>query len=358
MPESFTPHAVLVTGGAGFIGSNFINHFMAGNPECRVVNLDVLTYAGNLENLRSVENKSNYRFVKGDIGDGGLVATLLRDEKIDAVVHFAAESHVDRSIMGPEVFVRTNVLGTQILLEESRKHLRSGDVDDFRYLQISTDEVYGSLGKTGYFTEETPLAANSPYSASKAGADLLARAYHETFGFPALTTRCSNNYGPYQFPEKLIPLMIHNIFAGRELPVYGDGQNIRDWLHVRDHSMAVETVLKKGRPGRVYNIGGNNEWKNIDIVNLVCDLMDRKLGKTPGTSNALITFVKDRPGHDRRYAIDAARIKRELGWEPSYTFERGIAETIDWYLDNREWTEKVTSGAYRDYYRNMYEGRQ
>jgi len=358
MSGSFTPHAVLVTGGAGFIGSNFINHFMAGNPGCRVVNLDTLTYAGNLENLRSVENKSNYRFVKGDISDGGLVAALLHDEKIDAVVHFAAESHVDRSIMGPEVFVRTNVLGTQILLEESRKHLQSGCVDDFRYLQISTDEVYGSLGKTGYFTEETPLAANSPYSASKAGADLLARAYHETFGFPALTTRCSNNYGPYQFPEKLIPLMIHNILAGRELPVYGDGQNIRDWLHVMDHSMAVETVLKKGRPGRVYNIGGNNEWKNIDIVNLVCDLMDRKLEKAPGTSNSLITFVKDRPGHDRRYAIDAERIKRELNWEPSYTFERGIGETIDWYLDNREWTDQVTSGAYRDYYRNMYEARQ
>ncbi len=357
MPQSFTPHAVLVTGGAGFIGSNFINHFMAGNPDCRVVNLDALTYAGNLENLRPLENKSNYLFVKGDISDGGLIAALLREQKIDAIVHFAAESHVDRSIMGPEIFVRTNVLGTQVLLEESRKYIQSGGTDNFRFLQISTDEVYGSLGKTGYFTEETPLAANSPYSASKAGADLLTRAYHETYAFPAMNTRCSNNYGPYQFPEKLIPLMIHNILAGKELPVYGDGQNIRDWLHVRDHSMAVETVLKKGQTGRVYNIGGNNEWKNIDIVNLVCDLMDRKLGNAPGTSNALITFVKDRPGHDRRYAIDASRIKRELGWEPSYTFERGIDETIDWYLDNREWSEKVTSGAYRDYYRNMYEGR-
>jgi dTDP-glucose 4,6-dehydratase len=260
--------------------------------------------------------------------------------------------------MGPEVFVKTNVLGTQILLEESRKYRQAGGAGDFRYLQISTDEVYGSLGKTGHFTEETPLAANSPYSASKAGADLLARAYHETYGFPTLTTRCSNNYGPYQFPEKLIPLMIHNIVAGRHLPVYGDGRNIRDWLHVKDHSMAVETVLKKGHAGRVYNIGGNNEWKNIDIVNLVCDLMDKKLGKAQGTSNALITFVKDRPGHDRRYAIDASRIKRELGWEPSYSFERGIAETIDWYLDNPEWTEKVTSGAYREYYRKMYEDRQ
>ncbi len=358
MPSSFTPQAVLVTGGAGFIGSNFINHFMAGNPGCRVVNLDALTYAGNLENLRSVENKSNYRFVKGDICDSGLVAGLLREEKIDAVVHFAAESHVDRSITGPDVFVKTNVLGTQILLEESRKYVQSQGAGDFRYLQISTDEVYGSLGKTGFFTEETPLAANSPYSASKAGADLLARAYHETYGFPALTTRCSNNYGPYQFPEKLIPLMIHNILAGSRLPVYGDGLNVRDWLHVKDHSMAVETVLKRGQAGRVYNIGGNNEWKNIDIVNLVCDLMDKKLGNGPGTSNSLISFVKDRPGHDRRYAIDASMIKRELGWEPSYTFERGIDETIGWYLGNREWTAKVTSGAYREYYRNMYEGRQ
>ncbi len=358
MSYPFTPRAVLVTGGAGFIGSNFITHFTAGNPDCRVINLDALTYAGNLENLRSVENKPNYRFVKGDICDSGLVAGLLREEKIDAVVHFAAESHVDRSIMGPEVFVRTNVLGTQVLLEESRKHRQSGATADFRFLQISTDEVYGSLGTTGYFTETTPIAANSPYSASKAGADLLVRAYHETYGLPALTTRCSNNYGPYQFPEKLIPLMIHNVLAGKPLPVYGDGLNVRDWLHVKDHSMAVETVLKKGLAGQVYNIGGNNEWRNIDIVNLVCNLMDRKLGNGQGTSNALITFVKDRPGHDRRYAIDASRIKCELGWEPAYTFEQGIDETIDWYLDNREWSEKVTSGAYREYYRKMYEGGQ
>jgi dTDP-glucose 4,6-dehydratase len=265
---------------------------------------------------------------------------------------------VDRSILGPEVFVRTNVLGTQVLLEESRRHWQSAQVENFRYLQISTDEVYGSLGKTGYFTEETPLAANSPYSASKAGADLLVRAYHETFGFPTMTTRCSNNYGPFQFPEKLIPLMIHNILAGKPLPVYGDGLNVRDWLHVKDHSLAVETVLKKGGIGRVYNIGGNNEWRNIDIVNLVCSLMDEKLGNTRCTSNALISFVKDRPGHDRRYAIDASRIRSELGWEPSFTFERGIDETIDWYLANREWSAKVTSGAYRDYYRQMYEGRQ
>ncbi len=351
---TFTPHAVLVTGGAGFIGSNFINHFMTANPGCRVINLDILTYAGNLDNLRTVEGNPLYRFVKGDICDGELVAKLLEAEKIDAVIHFAAESHVDRSITGPEVFVRTNVLGTQVLLEESRRYRQEKAVENFRYVQISTDEVYGSLGKTGFFTEDTPLAANSPYSASKAGADLLVRAYHETFGLPTLTTRCSNNYGPCQFPEKLIPLLIHNILAGRPLPVYGDGLNVRDWLHVKDHSRAVETVLKRGQAGRVYNMGGNNEWQNIAIVNLVCDLMDEKLEQAGGKSNSLITFVKDRPGHDRRYAIDASRIKRELGWEPCYTFERGIGETIDWYLANQGWVQEVTSGAYRDYYQAQY----
>jgi dTDP-glucose 4,6-dehydratase len=261
---------------------------------------------------------------------------------------------VDRSITGPELFVRTNVLGTQILLEECRRHWESGAVPAFRYLQVSTDEVYGSLGETGYFTEETPLAPNSPYSASKAGGDLLVRAYHETYGFPALTTRCSNNYGPYHFPEKLIPLMIHNIVAQKPLPVYGDGRNVRDWLHVRDHAAAVGTVLAKGRLGEVYNIGGHNEWKNIDIVHLICDILDGKLGRAPGTNRGLISFVKDRPGHDRRYAIDAGKVKRELGWEPAYTFERGIAETIDWYLANQAWVTEVTSGAYREYYARQY----
>ena len=351
---SFQPKAVLVTGGAGFIGSNFINHFMAANPGCRVVNLDVLTYAGNLKNLTGVEANPDYRFVKGDICDAGLVAGILAGERIDAVLHFAAESHVDRSITGPEIFIRTNVLGTQTLLEESRRHWQSGTVSQFRYLQVSTDEVYGSLGETGFFTEETPLAANSPYSASKAGADLLVRAYHETFGMPTLNTRCSNNYGPYHFPEKLIPLMIHNILARKPLPVYGDGRNVRDWLHVKDHSIAIETVLKTGRAGQVYNIGGNNEWQNIDIVHLVCDLMDRKLGRTAGESRGLITFVKDRPGHDRRYAIDATKMRDELRWEPSYTFERGIDETIDWYLAHQEWVADVTSGGYRDYYERQY----
>ena len=352
--SSFNPQRVLVTGGAGFIGSNFIHSFMARNPGCRVINLDLLTYAGNLENLKGVEKNPDYRFVKGDICDGPLVARLLAEERIDAVVHFAAESHVDRSITGPEIFVRTNVLGTQILLEESRKYLDSGVVAQFRYLQVSTDEVYGSLGATGYFTEDTPLAPNSPYSASKAGADMLVRAYCETFGFPGLITRCSNNYGPFHFPEKLIPLMIHNIMSRKPLPVYGDGLNVRDWLHVKDHAVAVETVLKQGAPGQVYNIGGNNEWRNIDIVNLVCDLLDDRLGRNGGESRSLITFVKDRPGHDRRYAIDAAKIKRQLGWEPAYTFERGIAETADWYLANQVWVAEVTSGAYRDYYQRQY----
>lgn len=351
---AFSPTSLLVTGGAGFIGSNFIHSFMAANPGCRVTNLDLLTYAGNLRNLTAVAGNDRYRFVKGDIGDASLVAGLLAREKVDAVVHFAAESHVDRSISGPEIFIRTNVLGTQVLLEESRRHWQSGVIPDFRFLQISTDEVYGSLGDTGYFTEETPLAANSPYSASKAGADLLVRAYHETFGLPTLNTRCSNNYGPYHFPEKLIPLMIHNIINNRALPVYGDGQNIRDWLHVRDHAAAVEVVLKSAQPGSVYNIGGNNEWKNIDIVNLVCDLLDGRLGRKPGENRQLITFVKDRPGHDRRYAIDASRLKNDLGWEPAYTFESGIAETIDWYLDHQAWVADVTSGSYRDYYLQQY----
>jgi dTDP-glucose 4,6-dehydratase len=351
---SFAPTSILVTGGAGFIGSNFIHSFIANNPGCRVTNLDCLTYAGNLKNLTSVADNPRYSFVKGDIGDAPLVAGLLLQEKVDAVIHFAAESHVDRSITGPEIFIRTNVLGTQVLLEESRRHWQSGVVDNFRYFQISTDEVYGSLGDTGYFTETTPLAANSPYSASKAGADLLVRAYHETFGMPTLNTRCSNNYGPYHFPEKLIPLMIHNIINENPLPVYGDGLNIRDWLHVRDHASAIEVILKSAQPGSVYNIGGNNEWKNIDIVHLVCDLLDSRLGRSSGENRKLITFVKDRPGHDRRYAIDASLLKHDLGWEPAYTFESGIAETIDWYIEHQDWVSGVTSGAYRTYYENQY----
>ncbi|MRR35606.1 dTDP-glucose 4,6-dehydratase, partial [bacterium] len=279
MAELFNLRAILVTGGAGFIGSNFIASFMAANPGCRVVNLDLLTYAGNLKNLAGVESNPDYRFVRGDICDAELVRRLLAEERIEAVVHFAAESHVDRSITGPEIFVRTNVLGTQVLLEESRRHQEAKAVERFRFLHVSTDEVYGTLGETGYFTEETHLTPNSPYSASKAGSDLIVRAYHETYGFPAIITRCSNNYGPYQFPEKLIPLMIHNIIAKKPLPVYGDGKNVRDWLHVKDHSAAIETVLKGGKPGEVFNIGGNNEWFNIDIVQLLCDLLDERLGR-------------------------------------------------------------------------------
>jgi dTDP-glucose 4,6-dehydratase len=353
---AFNPASLLVTGGAGFIGSNFIHRFVAQNPACRLINLDLLTYAGNLKNLTAVEQNPNYRFVKGNIADAALVASVLAEEKVDAVVHFAAESHVDRSISGPEIFVRTNVLGTQVLLEESRKHWQSGTVTDFRYYQISTDEVYGSLGESGYFTEETPLAANSPYSASKAGADLLVRAYHETFGMPTLISRCSNNYGPFHFPEKLIPLLIANIIASKPLPVYGDGKNVRDWLHVQDHAAAIECVLKGAAPGSVYNIGGNNEWQNIAIVELVCDLLDGRLGRASGSNRQLITFVKDRPGHDRRYAIDASKLKRDLGWSPAYTFETGIAETIDWYLAHQDWVAEVTSGNYREYYQQQYGG--
>lgn len=353
MSKLFVPRSLLVTGGAGFIGSNFIHHILTVRPECRIINLDLLTYAGNLENLKDVEHYPGYTFIKGDICDATLVAKILEENSVDSIVHFAAESHVDRSIEGPEIFIRTNVLGTQVLLEEARRHWQKRD-EPFRFLQISTDEVYGSLGPDGYFTEETPLAANSPYSASKAGADLLVRAYHETYGLPTLNTRCSNNYGPYHFPEKLIPLMIANIINRKPLPVYGDGRNVRDWLHVRDHAAAIGEVLTKGTPGAVYNIGGNNEWQNIDIVNLVCDLLDSRLGRSPGENRSLITFVKDRPGHDRRYAIDASKIKSELGWEPAYTFEQGIEETIDWYLTHQEWVREVTSGSYRDYYERMY----
>lgn len=353
MSDKFTIGSVLVTGGAGFIGSNFIRDFLVRNPNVRVINLDLLTYAGNLENLAGIEANSAYRFVRGDIGDAALVRELLAVEQVDAIVHFAAESHVDRSITGPEIFVKTNVLGTQTLLEELRQH-REATGKDVRFVHVSTDEVYGTLGSTGYFTETTPLAPNSPYSASKAGSDLLARAYFETFGLPVLITRCSNNYGPYQFPEKLIPLIISNIIAKRSLPVYGDGRNVRDWLHVRDHGLAVETVLKGGCPGEVYNIGGWNEWQNIDIVHLLCDLLDERLGRASGENRQLITFVKDRLGHDRRYAIDATKIKDTLGWTPAHTFEQGIAETIDWYLGNREWIEHVTTGAYRDYYQAHY----
>jgi len=323
---------ILVTGGAGFIGSNFILYLLEKNKDCRVVNLDALTYAGNPENLRPVESDPRYLFVKGDICDSGLVSNLFKEHDFDSVVHFAAESHVDRSITGPEQFVKTNVLGTQVLLQAAKTNWE-GKYERKRFLHISTDEVYGTLGPEGFFREDTPLAPNSPYSASKAGSDLLVRSFFETYGFPSLITRCSNNYGPLQFPEKLIPLTITNALRDLPLPVYGDGKNIRDWLFVKDHCAAVELVLREGVPGRVYNIGGSNEWQNIDTVKLICT----ELGKP----HSLITFVKDRLGHDRRYAIDATRIRTELNWSPSVSFEQGIKETIRWYCENRGWWERL-----------------
>lgn len=333
---------ILVTGGAGFIGSNFIKYALSKYTDINIINFDSLTYAGNLENLADIENNPNYTFIKGDIRDREQVYQAM-ERGVDYIINFAAESHVDRSIEGPEIFVLTNVLGTQVLLDAAKKY------NIKKFLQVSTDEVYGSLGSTGYFTEETPLAPNSPYSASKASADLLVRAYHETFGLPMNITRCSNNYGPYQFPEKLIPLMIGNALEDKALPVYGDGMNIRDWLHVKDHCRAIDIVLHKGKNGEVYNIGGNNEKANIEIVKLILKELDKP--------ESLITYVKDRLGHDRRYAIDSSKIQNQLGWKPEYTFDQGIKETIQWYLDNRDWMDKVRSGAYMEYYKKMYEGR-
>lgn len=322
---------ILVTGGAGFIGSNFVRYMLDKYDDYKIINMDVLTYAGNPDNLRSIENNPNYEFYKGDITSSSDVDSVMA--KVDMVVHFAAESHVDRSIDGPEVFVVTNVLGTQKLLDYAKEYSIE------KFVHVSTDEVYGSLGKTGFFTEETPLAPNSPYSASKTGSDLMVRAYCETFGFPGVITRCSNNYGPFQFPEKLVPLMITNALHDKALPVYGDGMNIRDWLYVEDHCSAIDTVLHKGEVGEVYNIGGNNEWYNIDIVKLIL----KELGKP----ESLITFVKDRLGHDLRYAIDATKIKKELGWEPSIQFPVGIKKTIKWYLDNNVWIERIKDGSYK-----------
>ncbi len=330
---------ILVTGGAGFIGSNYVR-LLLDNGDDRVINFDLLTYAGNLENLAGYESNPRYRFVRGDIRDRQALRAVLADEKIEAVVHFAAESHVDRSVEGPEVFVLTNVLGTEVLLEESR----TAGIE--RFVMVSTDEVYGSLGAEGMFVETTPLAPNSPYAASKAASDLMCRSFFKTFNFPVLTTRCSNNYGPYQFPEKLLPLMIANALEDKPLPVYGDGKNVRDWLYVEDHCTAIDLVLRRGRPGGIYNIGGCNEMRNIDLVEMLVD----RLGK----SRDLITFVKDRPGHDLRYAIDASLISEELGWTPSLDFSAGLTKTVDWYLENRSWWEKIRSGTYTEYYEKMY----
>ena len=331
---------IIVTGGAGFIGSNFIFHMMEAHPDYRIICLDKLTYAGNLSTLAPVMDRENFRFVKADICDRQAVDRLFEEEHPDIVVNFAAESHVDRSIEDPGIFLQTNIIGTATLMDACNKYGIT------RYHQVSTDEVYGALGKTGMFMETTPLSPNSPYSASKASADMVVRAYHETFGMPVNITRCSNNYGPYQFPEKLIPLMINNCKSGKQLPVYGDGMQIRDWLHVSDHCNAIDTVLHKGVIGEIYNIGGNNEKANIEIVKLII--------KTLGKDESLIKYVKDRPGHDRRYAIDNTKITTQLGWAPKYTFEQGIAETIDWYLNNEEWMNKITSGDYMNYYDKMY----
>lgn len=331
---------LLVTGGAGFIGSNFVRYMVNKYPNYQIVNLDLLTYAGNLENLKDIENAPNYKFVRGDIADHEFINGLFKEEKFDYVLNFAAESHVDRSITDPGIFVQTNIQGTLALLDAAKTFGVT------KYLQVSTDEVYGTLGETGYFTEETPLAANSPYSASKAGADLLVRAYHETFGLPVNITRCSNNYGPFHFPEKLIPLMIINALNDKELPIYGDGLNIRDWLHVEDHCQAIDLVLHKGRNGEVYNVGGNNERTNIEIVKTILKHLNKP--------ESLMKFVTDRPGHDRRYAIDATKLRTELGWSPKYNFDTGIEQTINWYLNNREWWENIISGEYQDYVKSQY----
>lgn len=350
-----TYRSLLITGGAGFIGSHLIRHVLNHRPDVRVVNYDVLTYAGNLENLRDVEGNPRYQFVKGDIRDGELVERTMKEHGVDAVVHLAAESHVDRSIANPMAFLETNILGTATLLNAAREVW--GDRQDVRFYHVSTDEVYGSLGADGLFTEETAYDPRSPYSASKASSDHLVRAWHHTYGLPTVLSNCSNNYGSHQFPEKLIPLMIRNVRDGRPLPVYGEGLNVRDWLWVVDHAAAIVRILEAGQNGRTYNIGGLNEWRNIDLVHLLIRLVDERMGRPPGHSLPLIAYVKDRAGHDLRYAIDATRLAGELDWRPSITFEEGLAATVDWYLANGAWLDSVTSGAYRTYYDQQYGAR-
>lgn len=347
--------SILISGGAGFIGSNLTRLFVNKYPECKFVNLDKLTYAGNLENLVDIEGKPNYTFVKGDIGDAHLLENLYGKYDFDGVLHCAAESHVDRSITDPLAFVKTNVLGTVTMLQAARDHWQ-GNFEGKLFYHISTDEVYGSLGDTGFFTEETPYDPRSPYSASKASSDHFVRAYYHTYGLPAIVSNCSNNYGPYHFPEKLIPLCINNILHGKALPIYGKGENVRDWLFVEDHARAIDLIFHQGKIGETYNIGGHNEWKNIDIIRELCRQMDKKLDKPDGTSEKLITFVKDRAGHDLRYAIDPTKLTEELGWKPSLQFEEGLSKTIDWYLANEKWLADVTSGDYMKYYGEMYGG--
>jgi dTDP-glucose 4,6-dehydratase len=348
---------IIITGGAGFIGSHVVRLFVQKYPGYKIINLDALTYAGNLENLRDIENSPNYIFEKGNILNADELERIFSTHQPHAVIHLAAESHVDRSILSPLDFVYTNVIGTVNLLNTAKKFWKpvAGNKNEaHRFYHISTDEVYGALGATGFFTEQTKYDPHSPYSASKASSDHFVRAYHDTYGLPVVISNCSNNYGPNHFPEKLIPLFINNIIQRKPLPVYGDGLYTRDWLFVKDHAAAIDLIFHKGKNGETYNIGGFNEWKNIDLVKLLCRLMDEKLSNAPGTSEQLITYVKDRPGHDRRYAIDATKINKELGWNPSVTFEEGLAQTIDWYLQNTEWLHHVTSGEYQQYYQKQY----
>lgn len=344
---------LLITGGAGFIGSHVVRLFVNKYPDYRILNLDALTYAGNLENLKDIENAPNYTFIKADITDAAEINKIFNTYDIDGVIHLAAESHVDRSITNPNAFIQTNVMGTANLLNAAKESWK-GNFEGKRFYHVSTDEVYGSLGETGFFLETTPYDPQSPYSASKAASDHFVRAYGNTYGLPFVLTNCSNNYGPNHFPEKLIPLFINNIRNNKGLPVYGDGKYTRDWLYVVDHARAIDMVFHTGKNGETYNIGGFNEWQNIELVKLLCTKMDEKLGREPGTSAQLITYIKDRPGHDRRYAIDATKIKTELGWEPSVTFEQGLEITIDWYLNNQEWLDHVTSGDYQNYYVTQY----
>ena len=356
MSNTCDARRVLVTGGCGFIGANFVRLVLASRPEWQVVNLDKLTYAGNLQSLADVADNPRYSFVRGDICDQEMVASLFAGHHIDTVVHFAAESHVDRSITGPDAFIRTNIFGTFTLLEAARNNWPDPAAGQCRFLHVSTDEVFGSLGPDGYFSETTCYDPRSPYSASKASSDHLVRAYFHTYGLPILITNCSNNYGPYQFPEKLIPLVLNNALQGQPLPVYGDGGNIRDWLYVQDHCEAIVRVLEWGRPGESYNIGGHNEKRNLEVVELLCDILDQQAGPLPSGQprRSLITFVRDRLGHDRRYAIDAGKIERELGWTPKVSFSGGMEKTVAWYLGNRPWLESVMDGSYREYYRKMY----
>lgn len=348
-----TMKKILITGGAGFIGSHVVRLFVNKYPEILIVNLDKLTYAGNLANLSDVENKPNYEFIKADITDGEFIQKLFAERQFDGVIHLAAESHVDRSISNPLEFVITNVVGTVNLLNAAR-NIWKDNPEGKRFYHVSTDEVYGSLGDEGFFTEDTRYDPHSPYSASKASSDHFVRAYHDTYGLPVVISNCSNNYGSFQFPEKLIPLFIHNIRNNKPLPVYGKGENVRDWLWVEDHARAIDVIFHRGNSGKTYNIGGHNEWKNIDLIRLMCSIMDRKLGRETGTSEKLISYVKDRAGHDLRYAIDSSMLQRELGWTPSLQFEEGLEKTVDWYLQNEEWLQNVTSGDYQKYYEEQY----